>query len=194
MQDALNGQLQGIHRQLLSLYLARLDLIESHIESLDGMILAAMKAHEQAVVRLAELPWTRNRLSAPDHRRNRTAGSSVSISGFSWLLGLGSVPGVKRTPAFSSSDRSAKGNTFHAPAVNQLAHAAVRKEGCPAPDCLPMFIFTSGVRQGSLGDCPPPLSTYLEGLARGCLFMWSTGPNTRSARPQKETAAARDTT
>ena len=56
LKDALSGQPQGIHRQLLSLYLTRLDLIESQMASLDKMIAEAMKAHQDAIVRLAELP------------------------------------------------------------------------------------------------------------------------------------------
>src|SRR3954452_23824028 len=56
LKDALSGIPQPIHRELLSLYLARLDLIESHMENLNRMIAEAMKAHQNAVVRLAELP------------------------------------------------------------------------------------------------------------------------------------------
>jgi transposase len=56
LKDALSGQPQGIHRQLLSLYLTRLDLIESQMAGLDKMISEAMKAHQDAIVRLAELP------------------------------------------------------------------------------------------------------------------------------------------
>jgi hypothetical protein len=35
LRDALSGQTQAIHRQLLTLYLARLDLIETQMESLN---------------------------------------------------------------------------------------------------------------------------------------------------------------
>src|SRR6266849_614121 len=56
LKDALGGQPQPMHRQLLSLYLARFDLIESQMASLDKMIAGEMKAHQDAVVRLAELP------------------------------------------------------------------------------------------------------------------------------------------
>src|SRR5438128_9707121 len=53
LNDALSGQPQPLHRQLLSLYLARLDLIESQIAKLNQMIAEEMKPHEEAVVRLA---------------------------------------------------------------------------------------------------------------------------------------------
>ena len=56
LTDALSGQVGPLHRQVLSLYLDRLDLIESQVAKLEMMIANAMRAHEDAVVRLAELP------------------------------------------------------------------------------------------------------------------------------------------
>jgi transposase len=66
LKDALSGQTQGIHRQLLSLYLTRLDLVESQMASLDKMIAEAMKAHQDAIVRLAA--GSGDRLGTADHR------------------------------------------------------------------------------------------------------------------------------
>jgi transposase len=48
LKDALSGQPQAVHRQLLTLYLARLDLIETQMESLNQMIAEAMKAYQEA--------------------------------------------------------------------------------------------------------------------------------------------------
>jgi transposase len=56
LADALSGQVGEIHRQVLSLYLDRLDLIESQLTKLERMIAESMKAHEDAIVKLAELP------------------------------------------------------------------------------------------------------------------------------------------
>jgi len=129
MQDALNGQLQGIHRQLLSLYLARLDLIESQMESLDGMIVAAMKAHEQIIIRLAELPGlgidSAQQIIAEIGPQAAAFPSAAQLA--SWV---GVCPGRQESAGVSSSDRSAKGNRSMRRLLNQLAHAAVRKEGC----------------------------------------------------------------
>ena len=44
-----------MHRNVLTLYLQRLDLIETQIAELEKMIADAMKAHEAAIVRLSEL-------------------------------------------------------------------------------------------------------------------------------------------
>lgn len=56
LKDALNGQPQPLRRELLKLYLERLNLIEGQITELERMIAEAMKAHQDAVVRLSELP------------------------------------------------------------------------------------------------------------------------------------------
>ncbi len=44
LRDALNRQLQPLHRKVLMLYLQRLDLIEAQIAELESMIAEAMKA------------------------------------------------------------------------------------------------------------------------------------------------------
>jgi transposase len=54
--DALSGQPQPLHCQLLSLFLARLDLIESQIATLKDSIARALKVHHEAVLRLVEMP------------------------------------------------------------------------------------------------------------------------------------------
>ncbi len=45
-----------MHRQLLGLYLQRLQLVEEQSQQLHGLIAQAMQAHQEAVVRLAEVP------------------------------------------------------------------------------------------------------------------------------------------
>ena len=54
--DALTGSPQPMHRQLLSLQLERLQLIDEQIARLNGMIAQALKPHQEAVARLAEVP------------------------------------------------------------------------------------------------------------------------------------------
>jgi transposase len=129
LRDALSGQPQAMHRQLLSLYLARLDLIDSQMETLDQMIAEAMKAHQDAIVRLAELPGL-----GVDSAQQIIAEIGPNASAFpsaaqlaSWV---GVCPGRQESAGVSSSDRSAKGNRSMRRLLNQLAHAAVRKEDC----------------------------------------------------------------
>jgi transposase len=129
LEDALSGQPQLLHRQLLSLYLARLDLIESQMASLDSMIAEAMKAHEQVIVRLAELPGlgidSAQQIIAEIGPQAAAFPSAAQLA--SWV---GVCPGRQESAGVSSSDRSAKGNRSMRRLLNQLAHAAVRKEDC----------------------------------------------------------------
>ena len=54
--DALTGRAQPMHREMLALQLERLQLIDTQIAKLNGMIAQAMKPHQEAVIRLAEVP------------------------------------------------------------------------------------------------------------------------------------------
>jgi transposase len=56
LADALNGSPEPIHRALLKLYLERLNLLEQQISKLDQMAATALKRHQDAVIRVAEIP------------------------------------------------------------------------------------------------------------------------------------------
>jgi transposase len=80
--DALSGQVQPLHRALLKLYLQRLDLIDEQMTKLEGMIANGMRAHQDAVVRLAS-----GRMLTRFRRPH------------SWHRGSGSVLDARRAPA-----------------------------------------------------------------------------------------------
>ncbi len=54
--DALTGRVQPMQRAMLGLQLERLQLIDRQIAELNRMIAQAMKPHQEAVMRLAEVP------------------------------------------------------------------------------------------------------------------------------------------
>jgi transposase len=54
--DALTGRVQPMHRAMLGLQLERLQLIDGQIAKLNALIAQAMKPHQEAVLRLAEVP------------------------------------------------------------------------------------------------------------------------------------------
>ena len=90
------------------------------------MIAEAMKAHEDAVVRLSELPGlgvdSAQQIIAeigPHAESFPSAGQRAS-----WV---GVCPGLQESAGQSSSNRSAQGNRAMRRLLNQLAHAAVRK-------------------------------------------------------------------
>jgi len=111
------------------LYLQRLDLIEAQIAELEGMIAEAMKAHEDAVVRLSELPGlgvdSAQQIIAEIGPRAESFPSAGQLA--SWV---GVCPGLQESAGESSSNRSAKGNRAMRRLRNQLAHAAVGKRDC----------------------------------------------------------------
>lgn len=128
LTDALSGHVGPLHRQVLSLYLDRLDLIESQVATLEKMIADAMKAHEEAIARLAELPGlgvdSAQQIIAEIGPKAAAFPTAAQLA--SWV---GVCPGRQESAGESSSDRSAKGNRSMRRLLDQLAHAAVRKEG-----------------------------------------------------------------
>jgi transposase len=165
LKDALSGQTQGIHRQLLSLYLTRLDLVESQMASLDKMIAEAMKAHQDAIVRLAELPGlgidSAQQIIAEIGPRAAAFPSAAQLA--SWGRSLSRNPGecwgIQQQPL-------GQGEPFHASAPQSTRSRSGPEARLSASDRFPQAIRPFGLRQSGLGYCPPPLSADLEGSSR----------------------------
>ena len=126
--DALTGRPQPMHREMLRLQLERLQLIDRQIEELNGLIAQAMKPHQEAVIRLAEVPGL-----GVDSAQQVIAEVGVQASTFpsaaeltSWV---GTCPGKDESAEDNHSSRSAKGNKYLRRVLNQSAHAAVKKKG-----------------------------------------------------------------
>jgi transposase len=127
--DALSAKPQPMHRQLLSLFLTRLELIESQMATLETMIGEGMKAHQEAIIRLAEMPGlgvdSAQQIIAEIGPQAAAFPSAAQLA--SWV---GVCPGREESAGESVSNRSPKGNRSMRRLLNQLAHAAVRKQGC----------------------------------------------------------------
>src|SRR5437867_4069312 len=126
--DALTGRVQPMHRTMLALQLQRLQLIDQQIAQLNGLIAQAMKPHQEAVMRLAEVPGL-----GVDSAQQIIAEVGVQASTFpsaaeltSWV---GTCPGKEESAEQNHSSRSAKGNKYLRRVLNQAAHAAVTKKG-----------------------------------------------------------------
>jgi transposase len=124
--DGLTGRPQPTQREMLALQLERLQLIDRQIANLNGMIAQARKPHQDAVMRLAEVPGL-----GVDSAQQVIAEAGVKASTFpsaaeltSWV---GTCPGKEESAAHNS--RSAKGNRYLRRVLNQAAHAAVKKNG-----------------------------------------------------------------
>jgi transposase len=126
--DALTGRAQLMHQEMLALQLERLQLIDGQIAKLNGLIAQAMKPHQEAVMRLAEVPGL-----GVDSAQQIIAEVGVQASTFpsaaeltSWV---GTCPGEDESAEENHSSRSAKGNKYLRRVLNQAAHAAVKKNG-----------------------------------------------------------------
>ncbi|HET6181243.1 MAG TPA: transposase [Candidatus Sulfotelmatobacter sp.] len=126
--DGLTGRVQTMHREMLALQLERLRLIDQPIAQLNSMIAQAMKAHQDAVIRLAEVPGL-----GVDSAQQIIAEVGAEASPFpaaaeltSWV---GTCPGKDESAERNHSPGSAKGNKYLRQVLNQAAHAAVKKKG-----------------------------------------------------------------
>ena len=126
--DALSGRVQPLHREMLALQLERLQLLDTQIAQLNGMIAQAMKPHQEAVLRLAEVPGlgvdSAQQIIAEVGVQARTFPSAAELS--SWV---GTCPGKDESAEENRSSRSAKGNKYLRRVLNQAAHAAVKQKG-----------------------------------------------------------------
>ena len=128
LADALDGSLDSIQRALLKLYLERLQLLDQQIGQLDQMIATALRQHQDAVIRVAEIPGfgvdSAQQLIAEmgvDAEAFSTAGQFASWSGV--------CPGTEESAEQNHSSRSAKGNRMVRRILTQAAQAAVKKKG-----------------------------------------------------------------
>jgi transposase len=126
--DALTGRVQLLQREMLTLQLERLQLLDRQIVQLNGLIAQAMKPHQEAVMRLAEVPGlgvdSAQQIIAEVGVQASTFSSAAELS--SWV---GTCPGKDESAEQNHSSRSAKGNKYLRRVLNQAAHAAVKRKG-----------------------------------------------------------------
>src|SRR6201987_4219645 len=98
------------------------------MERLHSMIAAAMKPHQEAVMRLAEVPGlgvdSAQPIIAEAGEQASTFPSAAELP--SWV---GTCPGKDERAEQNHSSRSAKGNKYRRRVLSQAAHAAVKKRG-----------------------------------------------------------------
>jgi Transposase IS116/IS110/IS902 family len=123
--EALTGRSHPMHGQMLALQLERLRLLDEQIAKLNSLIAQAMKPHQDAVIRLAEVPGL-----GIDSAQQVIAEVGVTASTFSsaaeFTSWVGTCPGKEESAEENSSSRSAKGNKYMRRVLNQAAHAAAR--------------------------------------------------------------------
>src|SRR5215467_6828870 len=126
--EALTGSAQPMHREMLALQWERLQLIDTQIDKLQHLIAQAMKPHQEAVMRLAEVPGlgvdSAQQIIAEVGEQASTFPSAGELT--SWV---GTCPGKDESAEQNHSSRSAKGNKYLRRVLNQAAHAAVKRKG-----------------------------------------------------------------
>jgi transposase len=120
--------LNPIQRKMLSMFLERLDLIEKQIEELERNTAEALRVHQDAVKRLAEVPGlgaaSALQIIAETGPVAKAFDSPEQLA--SWV---GCCPGREESAEVSKNNRSPKGNRFMRTLLNQAAHAAVKTRG-----------------------------------------------------------------
>jgi transposase len=130
LRDALSGaaNLEPCLRAMLDVFLTRIESAEQNIEKLDKLIAERLKAHNDAVVRLAGIPGlganSAQQIVAELGPEAATFDSPAEPA--SWI---GVCPGREESAEVSRSSRSPKGSRPMRRILNQAAQAAVKAKG-----------------------------------------------------------------
>lgn len=128
--DALRAapSIHASYRELLKQYLEKIEMQDRHIADLERELAAALKPHEDAVVRLAKTPGL-----GADSAQQIIAEVGPQAAKFpapenlcSWV---GTCTGQEESAGESHNDHSPKGNHSMRRILNQAAQAAVKSEG-----------------------------------------------------------------
>ena len=130
LTDALVGasQMTSRRRRLLQLFLERLQLIDSQIDTLERDLADVLREHQDAVTRLGQVPGfgveSAHQIIAEVGPQAASFPSAGHLA--SWV---GCSPGREESAEKSKSDRSPRGSSVMRRILNQAAHAAVKAKG-----------------------------------------------------------------
>lgn len=129
LTDALHGAPSDTQLEVLKLSMEHLRVLDEQILAFDKLTAKALKSHEAAVLRVAQIPGF-----GPDSAQQIIAEMGVDAATFpsagefsSWV---GLCPGEDVSAEENQSSRSPKGNRFVRRILNEAAQAAVKKKGC----------------------------------------------------------------
>jgi len=128
LADALRGEPTGLHIQMLQMDLALLELLDQQIEATDKLAAEALRPHQDAVLRVAQIPGF-----GADSAQQLIAEVGVDAEAFptaeafcSWI---GVCPGSNMSAEKNQSSRCAKGNRYVRRLLAEAAQGAVKKKG-----------------------------------------------------------------
>ncbi len=125
LEDALSGKCKAAHRSLLKWHLEHMDLLDKQISATSQDLAAAVRTHQDTVVRMSEIPGV-----LPEAAQQIIAEIGPTAASFaapeklaSWV---GICPGRKESGGKSMGERSPKGNRSLRRIMVQVAWSAVR--------------------------------------------------------------------
>jgi transposase len=130
LRDALGAgiDLDPVYRRLLAMTLDELDVLETHIRQLDEELARLLRAHQDAVQRVAAVPGlgvdSAQQIIAEVGPAATTFPSAKHLA--SWV---GACPGNDESAGVNYSRRSPNGNRQMRRLLNQAANAAVKTKG-----------------------------------------------------------------
>ena len=130
LRDALGAcvELHPVYRRLLAMTLDELDVIDAHIHQIDEELARLLRAHQEAVERLAAVPGlgvdSAQQIIAEVGPTAATFATAKRLA--SWV---GACPGHDESAGINHSRRSPNGNRQMRRLLNQAAHAAVKTKG-----------------------------------------------------------------
>ena len=193
LTDALAGSPEPLHLEILKLYLERLQLLDQQILNLDAMVAKELRKHQEAVLRIAEMPGF-----GVDSAQQIIAEIGVDAAAFptaaqvcSWA---GTCPGRHESAEQNRSSRSPKGNRFVRRILTQAAQAAVKKQGSHFQSLFRRLLVKLGYK-GAIWAIAHRLGRLLwKILHNGVRYIeqgQETNPQARKRRAQKLTQALR---
>lgn len=121
-------RLDATRRQMLNLFLERLDLLSAQMDTLAKMAAASLSEHREAVQRLSHVPGlgvdSAQQMIAEVGPKAATFPSPECLA--SWV---GCCPGREESAEVSKSDASPKGNATMRRLLSQCANAAIKSKG-----------------------------------------------------------------
>jgi transposase len=193
LADALSGSLEPLHRAVLKLHLARLQLLNEQIQALDGYLAQCLKKHEDAVKRVTEMPGFLVE-AAQQMVAEVGADAAAFPSSAQFCSWAGVCPGSEESAEQNRSSRSAKGNSFVRRILTQAAQA-VKTKGSQSQNLFHRLLPKLG-RNGAIWAVTHRLGRVLGKIlqdgARYIEYGHETTPQAKKRRAQRLTKALRE--
>jgi transposase len=143
LADALTGSMSEIHRKLLSQHLDRIELLDSQIGELDKLCATHMQAHQDAVMRLIEVPGI-GAEAAQEIIAEIGPAATAFPSAAQLASWIGVCPGSNESADQNQSGHCAKGNRFMRRVLCQAAQAAVKTKDSHLQSVFKRFVVRLG--------------------------------------------------